>query len=46
MYQNLEDGGKFDDFWGNMLVQDLILLNPHNFTCKVGESEVCTLNSA
>lgn len=44
--QNLDDGGKFDGSWGNVLVQDLILLNPHNFTCKAGESVVCTLNSA
>lgn len=27
---------------GEILVQDFILLNPHNFTCKVEESVVCT----
>lgn len=43
---NKEHGRKFDDSWGNVLVQDFILLNPHNFSCKVGDSVVSTLKSA
>ena len=42
MGQTLEHGGELGDSWGNVLVQDFILLNPRNFTCKVAESVVCT----
>lgn len=38
----LEHGEKLGDSWGDVFVKDFILLNPHNFTCKVAKSVVCT----